>query len=192
MRIITGKHKGRQLLDCSKLKDLRPTTDKNRENLFNILTSARFLQEIDFELTQCNFLDVFSGSGSISFEALSRGVKSATLIDKNYSHLELSKKNAAMLGEEKNCYFIQFDLSKPLFQSNKSYDLIFIDPPYNQNLLEIAIENLLTHNFIAKKAVIIVEHSSFEKINLEKIQSLGLKTLSEKNYSKTIFNFFVR
>lgn len=192
MRIITGKHKGRQLLDCKKLKDLRPTTDKNRENLFNLLSSARFLQDINFNLQECeNILDVFSGSGSISFEALSRGVKSATLIDKNYPHIELSKKNAQMLGEEKNCHFLQFDLTKPLFRSDKSYKLIFIDPPYNQSLLEKSLENLLNNNFINPDSLVIIEHSSFEKIDLQIIDQIGLQNIFTKEYSKTIFSFFI-
>lgn len=186
MRIITGKHKGRKLLDCYKLKDLRPTTDRNREGLFNILSSGAFLE--NFDLRKCDLLDVFSGSGSISFEALSRGLRSATLIDINPDHIELSKNNAKILGEERNCQFINFDLSKPIFQSNQSYNLIFIDPPYHKNLIEGALSNLIKGNFITKDALIIIEYSVYDEVDLSKIKELNL--IAEKKYSKTIFNFF--
>ena len=188
MRIISGKYKNRKLLDCKKLKDLRPTTDKNRESLFNILNSAKFLQDINFDLTKSDLLDVFSGSGSISFEALSRGVRSVTLIDKNREHLELSKQNAKILNEEAKCNFIIFDLSKPIFKSDRNYNLIFIDPPYASNLILSSIKNLITANFIKKKAIIIIEHSTHEEINPKELEDL--KFLAERRYSKTIFSFF--
>lgn len=189
MRIITGKHKGRKLLDFRKLKNLRPTTDKNREALFNILSLASFLKEIGFDLTKCDLLDVFSGTGSISFEALSRGVRSATLIDRDFKHIELSKKNAETLKEERNCSFITFDLTKPLFQSDKQYNLIYIDPPYEKGLIKPGLENLLKHNFIAKNALIITESSSFENMDLDDLKEL--KLLTQKKYSRTVFSFFI-
>lgn len=189
MRIISGKHKGRKLLDCSKLKDLRPTTDSNKESLFNILASAKFLQNIKFDLKKCDLLDVFSGSGAVSFEALSRGVRSATLIDDNSQHIALSKKNAEMLGEERNCEFITFDLTKNLFQSNKEYNLIFIDPPYNQNLIKNSLENLIKNGFAKKKALVIAEYSIYEELDLSDLKQLYF--LERRKYSKSIFDFFV-
>lgn len=187
MRIITGKHKGRKLLDSSKLRGLRPTTDSNRENLFNIIFSASFLQDIEFDFSKCHLLDLFSGSGAVSFEALSRGVKSATLIDKNYEHIELSKKNAEILGEAKNCQFITFDLTKPLFKSDRQYDLIFIDPPYNHGLINKALESLINGNFLKKNSLIIIERSFGEEIDPELLKTLPL--LGEKKYSHTVFTF---
>jgi 16S rRNA (guanine966-N2)-methyltransferase len=187
MRIIAGKHKGRKLLDCHKLKDLRPTTDRNREALFNILSNASFLQEIDFNLKNCHLLDVFSGSGSVSFEALSRGVHSATLIDKNSNHINLAQENAKILNEDKNCNFVNFDLQKPIFQSQKQYNLVFIDPPYGQDLLLHSFINLQKGNFLAKNALIIFERSIHDDF---KIEIDDLKFLCKKTYSKTIFDFY--
>ena len=195
MRIIAGKYKGRKLLDSSKLKELRPTTDSNRESLFNILSSAKFLREIDFDLKNCQILDLFSGSGAVSFEALSRGAKSTTLIDKSFEHITLSKKNAEILGEEANCQFITFDLTKPLnhlFDSDKIFDLIFIDPPYGQNLINKILGNLSQSNFLQKnitvgKNVIVVERTSKEEIDPQILGNFTL--LGEKKYSKTIFTF---
>ena len=94
MRIIAGKYRGRKLTESLHLKDLRPTTDTNRENLFNILYSSKELKQIGFELTNCNLLDVFCGTAAISFEALSRNAQSATLIDTNRQHLAIAKSNA--------------------------------------------------------------------------------------------------
>ena len=189
MRIIAGKHKGRKLLECHKFKKLRPTTDRSKESLFNILSSARFLKEINFDLTKCDLLDVFSGSGGVSFEALSMGIKSSTMIENNMEHLDISKENAKILNEEKKCQFINFDLTKPLFKSNFQYNLIFIDPPYNKNLLEDSFLNLEKTNFIKNGALVIFEHSNYEKIDLSKLKHL--RFLSERKYSKTIFSFFI-
>jgi 16S rRNA (guanine966-N2)-methyltransferase len=188
MRIISGKHKGRKLLDCHKLKDLRPTTSSNKESLFNILASSKFLKEIEFDLTKCDLLDVFSGSGAVSFEALSRGARSATFIDSNPLHISLSKKNSEILGEERNCQFIEFDLLKPIFQSDKYYNLIFIDPPYSQDLIKTSLENLLENNFIKEKALIIIEQGARDKLDLTSLKQI--KLLERKKYSKSIFTFF--
>ena len=95
MRIITGKFRGRNLLKSDHLKSLRPTTDKNREALFNILSFGKFdkglakglaeglAEGLDFKLIDSKILDLCCGSGSIGFEALSRGAKFITFIDNN-------------------------------------------------------------------------------------------------------------
>jgi 16S rRNA (guanine966-N2)-methyltransferase len=187
MRIISGKHRGRKLLDCRGFKDLRPTSDKNRENLFNVLLSSRKIQEIGFEISNCDFLDVFSGSGAVALEALSRGVKSASLIDRNRDHLDLAKQNADLFGEENLEYFC-FDLSKSAFKNQRQYNLIFIDPPYNENLAISSLKNLLDCGWFAKGALIIVEHFFAE--NLSDVPE-NVSFLESRKYKDTIFSFFV-
>ncbi|MCE3254889.1 MAG: rRNA ((966)-N(2))-methyltransferase RsmD [Rickettsiaceae bacterium] len=186
MRIISGKHRGRKLVDCSHLKTLRPTSDKNRENLFNIISSSKKIRDTGFELQNSNLLDVFSGSGAVSFEALSRGAKSASLIDNNREHLEVAKENAHLLKEENLEYFC-LDISKSAFKNQRQYNLIFIDPPYHKNLAAIAFLNLKNAGWIAPNAVVIIEHSPDE--NLEELEKI-LQPLEQRKYKDTIFSFY--
>lgn len=185
MRIITGKYRGRKLIESSKFKDLRPTSDKNRENLFNILFSSKEILSSGFAIENCDFLDAFAGSGAVSFEALSRGARSASLIDKNRDHLNLAKQNAENFGE-KNLKYFCFDLSKKIPSADKEYNLIFIDPPYNKNLIQPALQNLLESGWIAHNAIIIIEHSIGEK--LENI-SEEFEVLLVRQYKETVFTF---
>jgi 16S rRNA (guanine966-N2)-methyltransferase len=185
MRIIAGKNRGRNLADCKKLKSLRPTTDNNRENLFNIISFSKIIKEINFELQNTDLLDVFCGSGAISFEALSRGVKSATLIDNNFLHLEIAKENAKIL-KEQNIQFHQTDILKPLFSSKKQFDFIYIDPPYSENIALKALENLDVSGWIKKNALIVIEHAIDEKMDFDKNK---FEFLDQRKYGISIFTF---
>ncbi|MFT6077890.1 MAG: 16S rRNA (guanine966-N2)-methyltransferase [Myxococcota bacterium] len=187
MRIISGKHRGRKLLDCRQFKELRPTSDKNRENLFNVLLSSKKIQEIGFDIADCEFLDVFSGSGAVALEALSRGVKSASLIDKSRDHLDLAKQNADLFGEEGLEYHC-FDLSRSSFKSQRQFNLIFIDPPYNKNLALVSLKNLIESGWVGNGALIIIEHFFAEKMNNP---PENVRLLESRKYKDTIFSFFV-
>lgn len=183
MRIISGKYRGRKLADSSHLKDLRPTTDANRENLFNILNSSKKIKEAGFELQNCDLLDVFCGTGAVSLEALSRGMKSATLIDNNRKHLEIVQKNSELLNENNLEYFC-FDVSKPILRSTKQYNLIFLDPPYSKNLIKSALENLDLAGWIKPEALIIIEHSKDEMLDLDRNKFV---ILENRKYGNTLF-----
>jgi 16S rRNA (guanine966-N2)-methyltransferase len=186
MRIITGKYKGRKLVEARHLKDLRPTTDANRESLFNILSSSKIIKETGFELQNCDLLDAFCGTGAVSFEALSRGVKSATLIDKNRDHLEIAKQNATIL-KENNVQYFCCDLNHKTPKSQKQHNLIFIDPPYSKNLAATAFENLSNTGWVANNALIIIEHSFLE--NLQSLEN-KLELLEQRKYKETLFSFY--
>ena len=186
MRIISGKFKGRVLTKSDHLKALRPTTDKNRESLFNILFSAKSLKEIGFKLENSNVLDVCCGTGAVAFEALSRGAKTATLIDNNRQHLEIAKKNCEILGVENEVKIFCYD-AKNLPQNSETFDLIFIDPPYCDKALEI-LNQLLNKNFISKNSLIVIEtklDKNHTPINLSK----NFILLDERAYGKTKFIF---
>jgi len=179
MRIVSGKFRGRKLAKSDHLKSLRPTTDRNRESLFNILFSSGF----KFENAQ--ILDLCCGSGAVAFEALSRGAESATLIDLDRKHLEITKKNSEILGVENQIEIICAD-AKKLPENKKFFDLIFIDPPYSQDYLPI-IESLLQKNWIEKNSLIVVEFRS------EKIESHSrcetLQIIDSRSYGETSFLF---
>lgn len=189
MRIISGKYRGRKLSDSSKLRSLRPTTDSNRENIFNIFASSKKLEEISFKLEQSEVLDVFCGTGSISFEAISRGAKRATLIDNNRDHLELAKSNANLLAIT-NIKFIQIDILKPIPKNyDENYNLIYIDPPYSQNMAQKSLENLNQSGWIKNNALITIERSSDEKISFSEQE---FKIIDQRRYGRTIFDFLLK
>ncbi len=174
------------MLECKAFRDMRPTSDKNRENLFNILFSSKQIKETGFKIENCNFLDVFSGSGAVALEALSRGIKSASLIDNNREHLALAKANAEMIGELNLEYFCA-DVSKAIFKNHHQYNLIFIDPPYRKNLAAIAVQNLMKAGWIANNALIIIEHSLDE--NLDSLEP-KLQLLERRQYKDMCFGFY--
>jgi 16S rRNA (guanine966-N2)-methyltransferase len=184
MRIVAGKFRGKNLAPSTHLK-LRPTTDKNRESLFNILSSAKFIKEIGFEIVESKVLDLCCGTGAVGFEALSRGAKSVTFIDNDSAHLDLVAKNSKSLGVE-NCAKIMCLDAKNLPKSNENFDLIFVDPPYSADYLAI-MESLLKSGFIKEKTLIVIEFSIDAK--LENIFAEKIKFLNSRSYGKTMFWF---
>ncbi len=184
MRIVAGKFRGRNLVKSDHL-DLRPTTDKNREALFNILSSAKFIKEINFELHDAEVLDLCCGTGAVGFEALSRGAKTVTFIDLNREHLEIVKKNAVLLQVQNCCEILCLD-AKKLSENKKNFDLIFIDPPYAEDYLSI-IKNLLEKDWIKKSSLVVIE----SKTTNEPINFDGLKLLESRRYGQSEFGFYL-
>ncbi len=180
MRIVAGKFRGRNLTKSDHLK-LRPTTDKNREALFNILTSGK----LGFEILDAQVLDMCCGTGAVGFEALSRGAQSVTFVDLNRAHLEVVKKNSVLLGVENSCEILSLD-AKKLSENKKSFDLVFIDPPYAEDYFEI-VKNLLTKNWINEKSLVVIESQTAK----EDLQFDGLELLDSRRYGSTSFWFFV-
>jgi 16S rRNA (guanine966-N2)-methyltransferase len=184
MRIITGKFRGRTLVK-SDLKTLRPTTDKNRETLFNILTSGKIIREIGFKIIDAEVLDVCCGTGAIGFEALSRGAKFITLIDNNFSHLEIAKKNSEVFAVENQTTILRAD-AKRIHENKKFFDLVFIDPPYKEDY-PLIIKNLLEKNWIQKNSLVVIEAKTYDmkKFNFENLQLLEMR-----ESGSTAFGFY--
>ncbi len=151
MRIISGKARGRTI-DAPKGMDTRPTLDRVRESLFNILQRVVFDAEV---------LDLFSGSGALAFEAISRGARRAVLCDVAREPHSIQVKNAQKLGFEQQCEFMLCDWKHAvakLYAEGDRFDLIFLDPPYRfQDLTEItqAVCTLLKPD-----GLVIIEHDS--------------------------------
>lgn len=179
MRIVAGKFRGKNLTKSDHLK-LRPTTDKNREALFNILTAGK----LDFEIDGAKVLDICCGTGAVGFEALSRGAESVVFVDNSRPHLDLVKKNSEILGV-KNQVEIIFSDAKKLPKNEKSFDLVFIDPPYEEDY-EAIISNLLQNNWLQKNSLIVIERSS-EK---NPLQSFDFLQLDSRKYGATVFEFY--
>lgn len=147
IRIIGGKWRGRKLpvLDSN---GLRPTTDRVKETLFNWLMPV---------IQDANCLDCFSGSGSLGFESISRGAYKSTLVEKNVTIAKQLKKNCQLLNAQ-NIEIINHDLiswlNKP---ASQQFDLVFIDPPFHQNLTEATISLLENNGWLKNGSYIYIE-----------------------------------
>ncbi len=182
MRIVAGKFKGRRLLDSTNLKELRPTTDKNREALFNILENGKFIDEINFSLKNAKILDICCGTGAVAFEALSRGATLAVLVDKNPLHIDLAKKNAKIFALNEEVKFVIGDANNVAI--NESFDMIFVDPPYASDAAKI-VENLVAKKMLHLNSLVIIESQTNE------YSISALKLLDSRKYGKSYFSFFM-
>lgn len=149
MRIISGKYKGRHF-DIPKNFKARPTTDFAKENLFNIL-----LNYIDFEETTA--LDMFSGTGSISLELISRGCPSVTSVEMDTQHFAHLKRCATTLKEEE-WHLVRDDAFRFIRRCSESYDLIFADPPYALKGLPEIPGLVMSGNMLKQGGIFIFEH----------------------------------
>jgi len=175
VRIIGGKWRGRKI-KFSDLPDLRPTHDRIRETLFNWLAPV-------IQGAAC--LDLFAGSGALGFEAISRGAQKATLVDQGPEIITAINKNIQMLNAQDSIESIcaVFPNISPL--KGRSYDIVFLDPPYSQGLLEKACEWLNEENLLNNEAYVYVEFSNSEPIssfpdNFLQFQSKSTQTLTYK------------
>lgn len=150
MRIISGKYKGRRI-NPDKYFKARPTTDLAKESIFNVITNYKSLEGI-------SVLDIFSGTGSISYEFASRGAKQVISIEKDYNHYLFIKNNIRNLGLSEISVF-KNDYKKACDKLiGQSFDIIFADPPYDMEEI-INIPNLIFKNNLLKKdGILIIEH----------------------------------
>lgn len=156
MRIIAGKFRGRALTSVGKgdlAAHLRPTTDRVRESLFNVLCSGRFGDPI----TDYRILDLFAGTGALGLEALSRGASHVTLVDDGRKSGELIRKNIQICQAIDDTTVLKTDATRLGQNPEAAYDLIFMDPPYGKDLGQIAIKAALSGGWIASDAIIVWE-----------------------------------
>ncbi len=149
MRIISGKYKGRHF-DIPRSFKARPTTDFAKENLFNILNNT-----LDFE--EVKALDLFSGTGSISLELLSRGCQEVTSVEMDSLHFSFLKKSQATLND-RNWKIIRDDVFRFIRRCTAEYDLIFADPPYALKELGEIPNLILSGNMLKEDGIFIFEH----------------------------------
>ncbi|MBQ9993049.1 MAG: 16S rRNA (guanine(966)-N(2))-methyltransferase RsmD [Firmicutes bacterium] len=147
MRIISGKNRGRHLV-APKGMNTRPTADRVREAMFNVL--APYLEA-------AKVLDVFGGTGAFSLEALSRGAESAVILDKDRKAQAAIAQNIELCGEGGRAKLLKGDSLQLLPTLQRSFDLIFLDPPYAKDLLFPAISLILKYNLINDEGIVIIE-----------------------------------
>ena len=175
IRIIGGKWKGKKIyFDLS--DDLRPTPDRAKETLFNWLGQ-------DLKKMYC--LDLFSGTGALGFEAFSRGAEKVTFVEKNKEYLQKIKKVYLEMSEKADCDFFCAECLEWIQNNNSEikYDLIFIDPPFNKNLIHDLLAAILEKELLSKNGQIYFEFE--KKLDLEIPESLNLKkkkSLGKKSY----------
>jgi 16S rRNA (guanine966-N2)-methyltransferase len=152
MRIISGEFKGRKIkVPDSKL--VRPTTDRVRETLFNLINNR-------VDIDGLKVADIYAGSGSLGLECLSRGAESVDFIEKNFVIYKNLQENIELLGVEERCRIYKMEAVKfsHLF-NNLNYDLILADPPFFKDDIYKVTENLLKNKYLAPEGRMIIERS---------------------------------
>ena len=181
MRVISGTAKGTRLESLEGDKT-RPTLDRVKEALFNIIQN---------DVRDAYVLDLFSGSGALGIEALSRGAKFCVMADKSSDAIKVINKNLqkARLGD--NAKIIKNDYIKTLDSLNQKFDLIFIDPPYAENIAVDAIENIIKLDLLSEDGTIILETDE-EKRELENIKKINVNVYDLRKYGRVKLIFLNR
>lgn len=176
MRIISGKYKGRRI-QAPKNLPVRPTTDLSKESLFNILNHQ-------FNFSGLKILDLFSGTGNISYEFASRGAEPIISVDADYGCVNFIKKTAQQF--EMDITAIKSDVYKFLEKNKATYDIIFADPPYDfsQEQFERIVTLIFENELIAEDGLVVIEHSPHTL--LEHLDNFS----NSRKYGSSIFSFF--
>ena len=147
MRIIGGKFKGLKLIPPSDL-GIRPTSDRFKEALFSILDSKKY----NINIYNSKLIDIFSGTGALGIEALSRGAKKVYFLDQDTKSIQIIKTNISKLKinnqDDITIKIIKEEATKALKKVNEIFDIVLMDPPYNKNIIKEILENLKNHNLI--------------------------------------------
>jgi 16S rRNA (guanine966-N2)-methyltransferase len=183
MRITGGQSKGRLLAPLKGL-NIRPSSDKIRATIFNIIGQ---------DMNGMKVLDLFAGTGSLGIEALSRGALNVLFIDNSIHSIRLIKKNLELSGYERSGLVLNKNLYKgipiehPFFQ--EKFNIVFMDPPYGKGLIPPTLEIIDKCNFLASEAIIIAESSKKDKIPMN---SKRLTCADSRIYGETKIDIFYR
>lgn len=161
MRIIAGTHRGLALASVGKGDTgarLRPTTDRVRESLFNVLMGGRFGDPI----TDARVLDLFAGTGAFGLEALSRGASHVTFVDDGRVATKLIRDNIRLTKRATDTTLIKRDATRLPENQDAPFDLIFLDPPYGKGMGTIALNAALNQGWIAPNALIVFEENTVQ------------------------------
>ena len=179
LRIIGGDLKGKKLSSV-RGTTIRPTADRLRESIFNILS---------LRVQEAVVLDLFAGTGALGIEALSRGAESTVFVDNNREALSVLERNIKSCAFDNRTKIIKWNIKKNLncLKSIRPlFDLVFLDPPYNQNMLKPALFNLDRSRSMKIGTCIVVEHSPMESIPKD---LSTFETIDQRRYGKTLVSF---
>ena len=178
MRIISGSRRGHKLLEFDGM-DIRPTTDRVRENVFNLICDYVY---------DSNVLDLFGGSGALSFEALSRGARFSTICDIDQKSLDIVKKNAEKLDLLEYIKMNHIGFDKFLETTNDKFDIIFLDPPYNKGFIKPCIDLIIKNEILTEDGIIVLESDSID----EHGEFLPLTIKKQKKYGRSYVTVYTR
>ncbi len=176
MRIIGGEHGGRRFNPPNNMPYTRPTTDIAKEGLFNMLQN-----KLDFE--ELKTLDLFGGTGSISYELASRGVNDLTIVEKDNQMFEFIKKTAQALRIE-NIRPVKMDVFKFIDNCTERFDFIFAGPPYALTTIDDLPRKIVEKQLLKKSGIFVLEHTP--RNDYKTFHGYTM----ERNYGTTIFSFF--
>jgi len=180
MRVISGTLKGRRLMAPAGMAT-RPTADRIKESVFNILAGSVQAKRV---------LDLFAGTGALGIEALSRGAAHAVFVDQAKAALSAIRRNIRDLGLEDHTRVIHWNILNNLNclkLERDTFDLVFLDPPYETNAVTPALTGLLSCGALTAGARVIIEHSSREPI-VQPMDKLIL--MDQRRFGKTLVSFF--
>ena len=177
MRIISGELGGRRINPPSHMPHTRPTTDIAKEGLFNILQN-----NVDFE--DLKTLDLFGGTGNISYELASRGAADLTIVEKDAKMFEFIRKTSAEL-KIANLKVVRSDVFKFIEQCVEAYDFIFAGPPYALSTIDELPKLIVQKNMLKKEGWFVLEHTPRNRYETYPLFS------SSRNYGTTIFSIFI-
>jgi 16S rRNA (guanine966-N2)-methyltransferase len=176
MRIVGGKHKGRRLASPAD-RAIRPTSDRAREAIFNLLSQGKVAAETGFALAEAAVLDAFCGSGALGLEALSRGAASVTVLEHDMAALTLARENAEAMGEARHAQFLRGDATRPPAPPH-AHGLALLDPPYGKELARPALIALAARGWLEEGALVVLEQGSEETLAVP----IGFEPIDERQY----------
>lgn len=178
MRIISGKCRGHKLAEFDTM-DIRPTTDRVRESLFNLISDY---------VMDASVLDLFGGSGALSLEALSRGAFSSAICDIDQRAIKLINHNAENLRLCDKLKVLNKSAEQFLDENKDSFDIIFLDPPYNKGIIAPIMEKIVNKNALSKDGIIVLESDNTD----EHGDFSGLEVLKQRRYGRTYITVYKR
>ncbi len=180
MRVISGKVRGLKL-NAPKNDDVRPTTDRVKETLFNMINS--YIMDSDI-------LDLFAGTGSLGIECLSRGANKCVFVDSSKESINIVKSNIKKARVENESTVLNIDFKgaiKSLSLKNQQFDVIFMDPPYYKNMFSDALNAVDSNNLLKEDGIIVVEHDTADEFPEE----IGrLYKTKDKKMGNTTMTFY--
>lgn len=179
MRIIAGKYKGQQIFSA-KDDSIRPTTSRIKEYIFELLNE--FVRD-------ALVLDLFSGSGSLGLEALSRGAAHVTFVDKSQNSLRVLKKNIARLKVAENVAIVKKDVLSFLRQNKEPFDLVFADPPFKWNRYIELLPLVFLKENLSEYGIFVLESERTHDIEWE---TNVYEVIRQKKFDRSLITFFAR
>lgn len=178
MRVISGIYKGRNLIAPTD-NEVRPTSAMVKEAIFG---------KLQFQIADTLFLDLFSGTGAMGIEAISRGAREVYFADNSYKSIKLIESNLKKIGVEANVINASYEITLKMMK-DKQFDFIFIDPPYALDCIDKILELVTLNNVLSIDGIIIFEHL---KEKVLKLASTSYIIIDEKKYSGTMVSYIKR